>query len=134
MVLRLARRIVPMVLAVMATACGDSHSTSTIRPPTRDVSGVVLAGPTCPVVTQEHPCPPRPVDADVAAQNAAGETVARTRTDADGHYSLALTPGEYTLIATTRPGTPLLCDPANVTVLAQGPAAHADISCDTGIR
>ena len=100
-----------------------------------NVSGVVLAGPTCAVVTREQPCPPRPVDTEIEAQNAAGETVARTQTDADGKYSLALTPGVYTIIAATSPGGPMFCDPVNVTVPAgPGPAVQADISCDTGIR
>jgi hypothetical protein len=136
MALRLGHGILAMVLAVMATACGsDSQATRTTIPPSANVSGVVLAGPTCPVVTRERPCPPQPVDTEIAAQNTAGETVAHTRTDADGQYSLALAPGVYTLVAATLPGGPMSCDPVSVTVSAgPGPAVHADISCDTGIR
>jgi hypothetical protein len=152
MVLRFGRWIVPMLLAA-ATACGSSQSTTAITtttattattatttttttpPQDANVSGVVLAGPTCPVVTREQPCPPRPVETEIEARNAAGETVAHTRTDANGRYALALTPGAYTVIAATGPGGPMFCDPVDVTVpTGPGPVVQADISCDTGIR
>jgi Carboxypeptidase regulatory-like domain len=124
-----------MLLAVTATACGDGRATSTTPPAAANVSGVVLAGPTCPVVTPEEPCPPRPVtDAVIEAQRASGQVVANTHTDADGRYALTVGSGTYTLIATTSPGGPL-CDPVSVTVSAgNGSTVQADISCDTGIR
>src|SRR5262245_2366609 len=144
MELRVGHGILPLLLAGMVSACVGSESTTTTTTtttpaPAANVSGVVLAGPTCPVATPEEPCPPRPVaDAEIEAQNPAGEAVAHTRTDAHGRYAIALDPGAYTLIATTSPGGPMSCDPVSVTVSAgSGPAPAAervDISCDTGIR
>jgi hypothetical protein len=98
----------------------------------RDVFGVVLAGPTCPVETADEPCPPRPVDATIDAQDAKGDVLASTRTDTAGHYSLALASGSYTIVASTGAGLPM-CQPVTITVTS-GPPIRTDISCDTGIR
>jgi hypothetical protein len=92
------------------------------------VLGVVLAGPTCPVVTPEEPCPPRPVDAEISAQDGEGAFVASTRTGADGDYSLSLEPGDHTLVADTGAALPF-CDPVTVSVPVDR-SVRADISCD----
>lgn len=83
-------------------------------------------------MTPEEPCPPRPVDAEISAQNGEGAVVASTRTDADGNYTLALQPGEYTLVVDTGAALPF-CDPVTVSVQVDRPM-RADLSCDTGIR
>lgn len=105
-------------------------SQTTSDPP--GVFGVVLAGPTCPVETADDPCPPRPVDAAIDAHDADGDVLASTRTDADGHYSLTLAPGSYTVVATTGAGLPI-CQAVTI-IVTPGPPVRADISCDTGIR
>jgi hypothetical protein len=135
------RATVVALLAAAVVACGsDKRSGSTTqrtapattRPPDARVLGVVLAGPTCPVATPEEPCPPRPVDAEISAQDGEGAFVASTRTDADGDYSLSLEPGDYTLVADTGGALPF-CDPVTVSVPVDR-SVRADISCDTGIR
>jgi hypothetical protein len=68
----------------------------------------------------------------VNAQDASGRTVATTRTDQAGRYSLRLSAGTYTLVAVTGATYPR-CQPTQVTVRPAGPT-RADISCDTGIR
>jgi len=129
------------LLAGGVVACGSDEpggsstqrtAPATTRPPDTGVFGVVLAGPTCPVVTPEEPCPPRPVDAEISAHDGEGAIVASTRTDADGDYTLSLEPGSYTLVADTDAALPY-CDPVTVSVPVDRPM-HADISCDTGIR
>ena len=95
------------------------------------VRGRVTAGPTCPVERPDQPCPPRPVDARVDAF-ADNRQVAGTQTDTDGRYALTLSPGKYTLMATTGGELPR-CSPTEVTVVANQ-VTTADISCDTGIR
>jgi hypothetical protein len=129
------------LLAGGVVACGSDESggsstqrtaPATTRPPDTGVFGVVLAGPTCPVVTPEEPCPPRPVDAEISAQDGEGAIVASTRTDADGDYTLSLEPGDYTLVADTGGALPL-CDPVTVSV-PMDRSVRADINCDTGIR
>lgn len=139
--------LVAAAVAAASAACGSdgsgsdrSGSTSThdTAPPTAPPSGgselfgVVLAGPTCPVETADKPCPPRPVDAEVYAQDAGGVTIASTRTDADGRYHLSLPPGSYTLVAETDE-TMSICQPVSVSVPSGAPV-QADIGCDTGIR
>ena len=143
---RLRNTLVATLLALTVaalTSCGSDGtggnggqttiavtSQSTSDPP--GVFGVVLAGPTCPVETADDPCPPRPVDAAIDAHDAEGDVLASTRTDADGHYSLTLAPGSYTVVATTGAGLPI-CQPVTI-IVTPGPPVHADISCDTGIR
>ncbi len=143
---RLRNTLVATLLAVAVAAlasCGSDGtganggqttiavtSQTTSDPP--GVFGVVLAGPTCPVETADDPCPPRPVDAAIDAHDAEGDVVASTRTDADGHYSLTLAPGSYTVVATTGAGLPI-CQAVTI-IVTPGPPVRADISCDTGIR
>jgi hypothetical protein len=120
-----------------ASAVGGPTSTTTASaeppPPTGSGAyGYVTAGPTCPVERPDQPCPPRPVAAQVNAQDASGRTVATTRTDQAGRYSLSLAAGTYTLVAVTGATFPR-CPPTSVTVRPVGPT-RADISCDTGIR
>src|SRR5438552_3559846 len=72
--------------ALVLSACGARTGlTTTGGPATGVVTGRVTAGPTCPVERVGHPCPPRPVVADVQAR-AAGRVVASTRSRADGTY------------------------------------------------
>ena len=61
----------------------------------------------------------------------AGVTV-RTRTRADGHYSLRLTTGRYVLVAATGQVFPR-CSPVPIVITSLAPV-RADIHCDSGIR
>ena len=138
-----ARAALVALLAAAVVACGSAErggastqrtAQPTTRPPDARVFGVVLAGPTCPVVTPEEPCLPRPVDAEISAQDGEGAIVATTRTDAEGDYTLSLQPGDYTLVADTGAALPF-CDPVTVSVpVAVDRSVRADIICDTGIR
>ncbi|GAC1376096.1 MAG: hypothetical protein NVSMB32_18780 [Actinomycetota bacterium] len=96
------------------------------------VRGTVEASPTCPVERPDHPCPARPVQAQVTARNLQGATAGTTRSLADGRYALALPAGHYTLSADPGAVFPR-CAPTAVTV-APGQVVMAAISCDTGIR
>ena len=113
-------------------ACGSrSIHSATGSSATGIVTGRVTAVPTCPVEQVGHPCPPRPVVAEVQA-TAAGRIVGSAHSGADGTYRLELRVGGYTLVAVTQNALPH-CPPRAVTVTA----AHTtrdDITCDTGIR
>jgi hypothetical protein len=94
--------------------------------------GRVLAGPTCPVITAERSCPPRPVRALVAARDAAGPTIKSTKTARDGRFTLTLPKGTYSLVAITGKALPR-CPKVRVTVRSSH-RIKKTISCDTGIR
>jgi hypothetical protein len=75
------------------------------RPPTTGVAGVIIAGPTCPVVTPG--CPPaRPVRGTVrietapATRSSGPSTLVKSvESDANGAFAAELAPGDYVLFA-----------------------------------
>lgn len=120
---------------LLLAGCGD-HSSGT----TLDQSGVigrVHLGPQCPVETEGDPCEDKPAAGSkvtVAKQRpgdsyAGGEVVARTTTDADGNYRVAVAPGKYVVTADAG----MSCERKDARVGA-GAYSKVDISCDTGIR
>ena len=114
---------------IALTACGADAAAT---PRSGTVTGRVAAGPTCPVERAGHPCPPRPVPATVQARTRAGSVAGSTHTDSNGHYTLRLRAGTFTLVAVTGKTFPR-CAPRQVTVKANA-VTTAPISCDTGIR
>jgi len=92
--------------------------------------GVVRKGPIMPVCRADVPC-------DAPAQVAlvftrAGKVLARARSDAEGHYKVALPPGYYVVRTDPRIGFGVI-RPLNVHVRK----SHFDrlnFSIDTGIR
>jgi hypothetical protein len=120
-----------LVLAGCSAPGGPSPDAGALR-------GNVLAGPTCPVVTD----PPDPGCADRAVAgailvvvDAAGNEVARATSRADGSFSTALSPGAYRLVA--QPVEGLMGTPAEIafSIEAGEPqTAVVDVAYDTGIR
>ena len=125
-----------VAIAVLFLAgCGDQGPGTT-----RDQSGVagrVQLGPQCPVETEGEPCEDEPAAGSrvtVAKQlpgdsYAGGKVVARTTTDADGSYRVAVAPGNYVVTADAG----MSCELMDVRVEA-GAYSKVDIPCDTGIR
>ena len=125
-----------IALAVSLLAgCGDPGTGTT-----GDESGVagrVHLGPQCPVEIEGEPCADEPAAAStvtVAKQlpgdsYAQGDVVARTMTDADGNYRVAVPPGEYVVTADAGMSCELMDAPVSAGVYSQ-----VDIPCDTGIR
>lgn len=101
------------------------------------ISGIALAGPTCPV--QRYPpaprCAERPVaGAVVVAEDQSGRQVAKTTTRGDGTFALAVGPGTYRLVPQPVPGMLGTAQPAEITVLPDQPTPIVTLSYDTGIR
>jgi hypothetical protein len=101
------------------------------------ISGIVTAGPTCPVVTD----PPDPSCADRRVEGAvlvvttlAGMEVDRTTSDVDGRYALRLPPGMYRLEPQPVEGLMGTAEPVEFTVEPGAPALDLVIGYDTGIR
>lgn len=132
----LLRGAVALALAAsLLTGCGGQGAGTP-----RDGSGLtgrVHLGPQCPVETAGDPCADEPVAGSrvtVAKRvpgdsYAAGEVVARTTTDADGTYRVAVKPGSYVVTADAG----MSCELMDARVTA-GVYAQVDVACDTGIR
>jgi hypothetical protein len=99
------------------------------------ISGVAVAGPTCPVETLGDPaCAPRQVaDATIIVVDATGADVGTAVTGLDGAFFIALPAGEYTLRGAPVEGLMGTPDAMTVTV-TDGAATEVQLSYDTGIR
>ena len=100
-----------------------------------EVPITVLAGPTCPVVTDppDPACADRPVGgAELVIVGADGRRVASVRTDAQGVATVRLTHGAYRV--QPQPVDGLMGTPAEVElVVGEGPVGLT-VTYDTGIR
>lgn len=128
--------VLTIALAVSILAgCGDQDPGTTLDQ--SGVAGRVHLGPQCPVETEGDRCADEPAAASrvtVAKQlpgdsYSGGEVVARTTTDSDGSYRVAVAPGEYVVTADAGMSCELM--DARVTT---GAYTTVDIPCDTGIR
>ena len=123
-----------VLVAVLALACGGDGELSPTSTAALEqgVTGIALVGPSCPVIQQDTPCPDQPFEGEIAARTLAGVEVVRTRTNADGRFTLALPPGTYDVVSLT---IGVLPAPASerVTVLA-GQFTEIMLLLDSGIR
>jgi hypothetical protein len=123
------------VLSLVVGGC--TNPVPTIGPaPT--VSGIVTAGPTCPVVQSPEPsdCAPRPLSGAVLIlSDPDGTEITRATTGLDGSYIFSIGLSEGPVIVS---GLPVagLTPPAPVTVdVVAGPGAmQVNLEYDTGIR
>jgi hypothetical protein len=119
----------------LLAGCGDQGPGSTLGQ--SGVAGQVHLGPQCPIETEGHPCTDKPAAGSrvtvakplAGDSHAAGQVIARTTTDADGRYRVAVAPGQY--VVTANAG--MSCELIDVRVHA-GAFSPVDIPCDTGIR
>jgi hypothetical protein len=101
-----------------------------------NVSGKVVAGPTCPVESSppDPQCAPRQVaGATLLIQDPAGHTVATVVSDGAGAFSLTLPPGDYVLVAQPVDGLMGTAPPLSFSVVAGSPI-ELTVGYDTGIR
>ena len=135
-----APRAAGLMAAMLLAGCGAAAGGST-SPTTGDssipsnVTGVVVAGPRCPVQTVEKPCPDTPVgDVAVSFTPSAGGDAVTVRTDVDGTFSFVLAPGDYVALVQADPAKGVMsAKPEDVTVPATG-AVQLTLHGDTGIR
>jgi hypothetical protein len=101
------------------------------------VGGIVVAGPTCPVVTDppDPDCADRPVaGAVLVVVDANGEEAARITSAADGTFSVALAPGRYRIVPQPVEGLMGTASELDVTVEVGEAPGELTIAYDTGIR
>jgi hypothetical protein len=106
-------------------------------PASNGVHGVVIAGPSCPVVTDppDPDCRDRPVPgAVIVVLDRAGRQVARVTSDADGTFSIELAPGAYRLVPQPVEGLMGTAGEQQISVAAGEPLAEVIVAYDTGIR
>lgn len=101
------------------------------------IRGVVIAGPTCPVVSDppDPDCADRPVaGAVLLILNDAGEEVARITSAEDGSFAVPLAPGLYRVVPQPVEGLMGIAEELEVVVAVGEPAGDLTIAYDTGIR
>lgn len=99
--------------------------------------GRVVAGPTCPVVTDppDPSCADQPVaGAELLVTTNEGIEVARTTSDADGRFAVQLAPGEYRLEPQPVEGLMGTAEPMAVSVEWGMLIPDLVVTYDTGIR
>jgi hypothetical protein len=119
------------LIAAFLLACCQAPATG------QAITGIVTAGPVCPVVTDppDPSCEDRPVaGAEIVVRNAAGDEVGRARTADDGTFSVSLAAGSYELVPQPVEGLMGTAAPVEVTVEEGVPGERIEISYDTGIR
>lgn len=102
------------------------------------VEGQVSIGPVCPVQQENGDattCPDtQPYQATITVFDAQNDQVTSFQTDAEGHFQIALEPGDYTLQPESPPNTPYpRAEQVNVSI-SEGEFVQVDILFDSGIR
>ncbi len=134
-------RLVALAAMVVSLAIGCDPGGSPVEPgatpaPPSGISGLVILAPTCPISEEPDPLNPVPCLTPFSAQlvilDQDNGVAARVTSDADGHFEVTLTPGEY--VITPLGGDPFpMAQPLAVTVVA-GEYVEVEINYDTGIR
>ncbi len=119
-----------VLLLILGTLAACAPTEATVGVPV-----TVLAGPTCPVISDppDPACDDRPVDgAELLVIGANGQQVASVRSDAQGRAELRLAEGSYTVLP--QPVEGLMGTAAEVTLVVTASPEAVVISYDTGIR
>ncbi len=122
----------PILIAVLIglTACESSDLLGPGSP--QGIEGIALLGPTCPVQTQDDPCPDQPHQARITVQDERGEFVTRFSTGEDGRFRVGLRAGRYTLVPES--GNPFPIAEEQSVEVRPGIYTELVISFDSGIR
>jgi hypothetical protein len=98
------------------------------------IEGVVLLSPTCPGPERpDRPCPETPYQGSLVIKRVSGEKeIARTETDKNGRFRVALPPGRYVIVNAPGPVYPRIYSQA--IVVRRGRFTIAKIHADTGMR
>jgi hypothetical protein len=113
---------------------GTPRSTKLAAPPVgTGINGTTVVDG-CPVM-RDPPCPDKPVPARLSVlESSTGAVIATVDSDANGHFSIALKPGQYLLrLANTAGALPRQASPAKVTV-ETGHYTTVTVRLDSGMR
>lgn len=126
-----------VLLAVISLAACQAPGAGPTAPAPVEVSGVVRAGPVCPVVTQpaDPACDDRLVSGAVMLVTTPdGREVARATSGDDGGFTLHLAPGDYVVVPQPVDGLMGTAAAVDVRVVAGEAPAPLSVTYDTGIR
>ncbi len=112
-------------------ACGEG-----ILPFDSGVEGVVMLGPTCPVMREnDAACADKPYATTIqviAVGSSKSSPFTTVESDKEGKYKIMLPPGDYALQPVGDAVWPR-CETKNITI-EPAKILQVDLSCDTGIR
>jgi len=122
-----------LTLTLLGTAAIACQAITDSTSPITGLEGRVLAGPQCPVVQIDQPCPDKPFRATFDVFDSRERPITRFESDADGFFEVALQPGTYTIIPDE---APLLNARSQQHTVAVQPdsVTHVTLYFDTGIR
>ena len=117
-----------LVTAIIATACGNPASST----PTTGLTGVVVRGPITPVCRIDIPCD-APFSAGFSVQQN-GRQAGQFRSDADGRFTVWLSPGAYRVVPDR--DAPLMAPASQARAVEVGSVGLTAVRLefDTGIR
>lgn len=130
--------LLALAAAVLIVACGPPASGPPATQPslalTSGIRGVVLLSPTCAAQPADAtPCV-TPYAAELVITDENGTIVGRVSSGADGHFEIALPPGNYVIQPSPgQGGVPFAQAAIPVTVVADD-YAPVEIDYDSGIR
>jgi hypothetical protein len=110
-------------------------ATCSIYSPTPRGSGIqgqVLLGPICPVIQPGQQCPDQPYRATLTVTDRHGLQITQFQTDEQGHFQVALVPGEYILHPESPNGIPFAGDQSFI--VETGRYTQITVHYDSGIR
>ncbi|MGA2820622.1 MAG: hypothetical protein ABSF61_08205 [Anaerolineales bacterium] len=119
-----------MVVALLLASCGV-WTPSEIG---SGIAGTVSIGPSCPVESLDHPCPPRPIQALLRVLDPRGHEILEFETGPDGSFRVPLPAGTYTLRLVTPQGSPFPRGPDQELVVIAGRFTRVALTFDSGIR
>jgi Carboxypeptidase regulatory-like domain len=124
-------RTVALIVAIVAM--GGCAEAARPEAPVSGIRGHVIAAPTCPVKIQGSPCPKETVETAVVVLTERGDRIATVSTNAEGSFSIDLSPGDYVLTARPPEGSTYVPRQTAVTV---EPATYARVTLilDTRLR
>jgi uncharacterized protein YceK len=126
-------RVAALAVVVLLSGCSVVRQTGS-GGPTGVVKGDVLAGPTCPVVSEGSVgCDPLPVEGKVQFWQGS-ENKGEVSIRIDGTFSVNVPVGKYVVkVATASTNGFPVCKESTVTVTSAG-LHELHLDCDTGIR
>jgi hypothetical protein len=136
-----AQGLATVTLQDLRVLAGECHVTPVARdvvlpPPGTGITGVMLAGPQCPVIGPDtgSECDDRPYQGTVVVETEDGATeVTRFTGEADGTFEVPLASGTYRLVPLPGPSGFPFADEQRVDVVS-GEFTQIQILFDTGIR